>query len=55
MDWETMYDLLIDYGIATEEEISLVTAINGTSTKTMEDILFVREGIRSFEDLINFD
>ena len=52
MDWETMYDLLIEYGIATEEEVELVCAINGTNTKTMEDILYVREGIRNFADLL---
>ena len=55
MDWETMYDLLLEYGIATEEEIELVCAINGTSTETMESILFAREGIRDFSDLLNFE
>ena len=55
MDWETMYDLLLEYGIATEEEVELVCAINGTNTRTLEEILYVREGIRDFTDLLEED
>lgn len=52
MDTTAMYNYLIDYDIATEEEIALVTAINGDNEEAYEDILFVRTGLRSFEDLI---
>lgn len=44
-----MWTLLETYGIATTEEISLVTSINGTTEKTMLDILYSRTGYRSFE------
>ena len=36
------YETLIELNIATEEEISLVTSINGNSEDTYLDILFVR-------------
>ena len=37
------YETLIEMNIATEEEISLVTAINGNSEETYLDILFVTD------------
>jgi hypothetical protein len=36
--WETM----VDMGIATDEEIGLVVAINGRTIQTLEMILYVR-------------
>ena len=45
------YETLIEMNIATEEEISLVTAINGNSEETYLDILFVRTGCRTLEQL----
>lgn len=49
MDTATMFTLLEVYGIATEEEIELVTNINGYSEETALDILYVRTGYRSFD------
>ena len=46
-----IWDYLVDMGIATEEEIALVTSINGTNEETMNDILFVRTSYRSLEQL----
>ena len=43
------FDDLIEYGIITEEECMLVTAICGTNEETLNDILYVRCGINSFE------
>ena len=47
-----MQDYLIDYNIATEQEISLVTSINGYNEDAMLDILYVRTGLHSFKSLI---
>ena len=44
-----MWTLLETYGIAITEEICLVTSINGTTEKTMLDILYARTGYRNFE------
>lgn len=46
-----MYDFLVNYCIATEEEINLVTTINGNNIKTYEDILYVRTGYQAFYQL----
>ena len=50
-DFDDVFDcwtFLDEYGIATQEELQLVTAINGTNVETMEDVLYVRTGYRSF-------
>ena len=48
-DAETVENLLIEYGIATVEEINLVTMINGWNVETMNDILYARTGYRDME------
>tara|TARA_Y100001973_G_C5163090_1_gene314629 strand:- start:914 stop:1081 length:168 start_codon:yes stop_codon:yes gene_type:complete len=49
MDLNKYYDKLIEYSIATEEEIKLVTDINGWNLETFNDILFSRTGFRTIE------
>ena len=51
MKMEEMWDYLIELGIATENELCLVTAINGYNEEAMLDVLYVRTGYRSFEQL----
>ena len=48
---EELYDYLVDYGIATEEEIGLVCSINGTNLDSLESILYSRSGYRSLEQI----
>lgn len=48
-DLETYWQNLVDYNIATDEEIRLVTSINGWSVDTLDDILYVRTAYRSWE------
>ena len=50
-DTEELYDYLVDYGIATEEEIGLVCSINGTNLDSLESILYSRSGYRSLEQI----
>lgn len=42
---------LLDYCIATEGEIDLVCAINGQNLESLEDILYVRTGYRSLDQI----
>jgi hypothetical protein len=44
-----MWDWLLDMGIATEEELQLVTDINGYSLETLNDVLYARTGYRDQE------
>ena len=51
MTLEGMRDFLTEAGIATEEELRLVTSINGYNEETFCDVLYVRTGYRSFDQL----
>ena len=46
---DEFYDYLVDYNVATEDEISLVYNINGRSIDTLNSILYARLGLRSLE------
>ena len=43
------YDYLVDYNVATEDEITLLFNINGRSIDTLNSILYARLGLRSLE------
>jgi len=51
MDIAKYWDELIEQGIATEEELKLVTCINGYNEDTMNSVLYARTGYRSLEQL----
>lgn len=46
-------DFIVDNNIATEDEVTLVTNINGWSEETMTDIIFARTGLRSYEQCVD--
>ena len=46
---ETLWDNLITYEIATENELQLITDINGYTLETLEDVLYARTGYRSWD------
>jgi hypothetical protein len=41
---------IIDYGIATDEEIELVTSLNGYTEETLDDIVYVRTDCQDLEE-----
>ena len=51
MTTSEMWDYLTESGIATENELCLVTCINGYNEETMLDVLYARTGYRNFEQL----
>ena len=51
MDVETAWDILTERGIATEDELVLVTAINGYTLEQMENVLYAKAGYNSFDQL----
>ena len=53
MTIEEMYDILVNDGIATEDEVDLVTCINGYKKETLEDILYVRLGYTTFDQYLD--
>ena len=50
-DVESIWDYLVDKGIATEQELILVTYINGYNIESLNDIIYVRTGYRNAEQL----
>lgn len=50
---EKMQEILLEYGIATWEEIGLVTAINGNNEKAYLDILYAKTGYRNFDQFLD--
>ena len=53
MDKEVeIMDFLVDWYIATPEEIALVCAINGTNEDALLDILYVRTGCRNLDQFL---
>ena len=44
MDIAKLWDLIVEYSVATEEELQLVTSINGYSLETLTDVIYVRTG-----------
>lgn len=51
MDRYDIWDAIIEYGIATAEELELVTSINGYNNDTLNDVIYVRTGYRDIEQL----
>ena len=46
------YEIMVEYGVATAEEINLVLAINGATQEALMDILYARTGFRNLYDYI---
>ena len=41
-----LWDVMVEFGIATDEEIGLATALMGRNIQTLESVLFIRTGCR---------
>jgi len=48
---DELWDEIIELGIATKDELRLVTAINGYNGETLNDVIYARTGYRSIEQL----
>ena len=47
-----LWDAMVELGIATDEEIGLVTALMSRNIKTLELILYTRTGYRSLSQFL---
>ena len=52
---EETWDFILEYGIANEEELQLVTNINGYNLETLNDIIYVRSGYEDMEQYIEME
>jgi hypothetical protein len=48
---EELWDYLEEMGIATSEELRLITSINGQNLESLESVLYCRTGNRSLEQI----
>ena len=44
-----LWDFIVDNNIAADNEVILVSDINGWNEETMTDIIYARTGLRSYE------
>ena len=54
-DIDDIYQILLDYEIATGNELELVTNINGYNIETLNDIIYCRTAYRDIEQLIEYE
>ena len=50
-----IWEKIVAFGIATDEELSLVTCINGYSEETLNDVIYARTGFRDLEQYIDIE
>ena len=48
-----LWDFIVDNNIATEDEVRLVSDINGLNEETMTDIIYAKTGLRSYEQCLS--
>ena len=48
-EFDLLWDNIIEYGIANEDELRLVTSINGSNIDSLNSVLYSRVGYRSWE------
>lgn len=46
-----LYEILLNDGLFTNEELRLLTNINGLSIKTLNDAIYARYGYRDYEQM----
>ena len=49
---EKLWDLLVNYELATEPTLQLVTRLNGYTLETLEDVLYALTGYHSYEQFM---
>jgi hypothetical protein len=55
MSLEQIFDYLVEYEICTDDELSLVTNINGWNEETANSIIWARTGYRDIEQLLMYE
>lgn len=50
-DINNLWDYLVNNSIATQEELELITSINGYSVDTLNDVIYARTGYHDLEQL----
>lgn len=51
MNLDKIWANIIESGIATEEELMLITSINGYNIEALNDVIYSRTGYRDIEQM----
>ena len=54
-DVSILWDELLDQELFTNEELQLITNINGLSVDTLNDAIYSRYGYRDLEQMMQYD
>lgn len=46
-----LFDRIVELNIATEDELDLITGINGYSLETLNNVIYYRTGYRDIEQV----
>ena len=52
-EFKKIYNIILDYGIATEDEIRLVCQIQGNNVESLNSIIFARTGCRDIDSYLD--
>ena len=52
-EFEKISDIIVDYGVATEDEIQLVCKINGWTIDSLNDIIYARTGYKDIDSYLD--
>lgn len=52
MDLNELWTKIVDDGIVTDDELRLVTYINGYNEETLNDVIYARTGYRDIEQFL---
>ncbi len=49
---EKLWDLIVNYELATESTLQLITRLNGYNVETLENVLYALTGFQSYEQFM---
>lgn len=55
MDVNEIYNYMIDYGIVSEETLSIITSINGYNEDTLNDVLYCVIGYHDIKQYLEYE
>lgn len=55
METTEIYNTLLDLNLFTEDELQLITNMNGYNNDTLNDAIYARFGYRSLEQMLEED
>ena len=55
MEINEVWDYIIDFKIATEEELRLITSINGYDIESLNDVIYCRTTYHDMEQYLEYE